>query len=81
MIGPVLPVNVGIAQSKNHLGGGCMVLGLFLFWHFLSVWRADKSKARRDELRLVGLLLVMIGYLLRKSHDATATLCLLIAIG
>lgn len=76
-----VPINVGIAQSKNHLGGGCMVLGLFLYWHFLRVWRADKSKARRDELRLVGLLLVMIGWLLHKSHDATATLCLLIGIG
>jgi O-antigen ligase len=76
-----VPINVGIAQSKNMLGGSCMVLGLFLFWHFLCVWRADKSKARRDELRLVGLLLVMIGWVLRKSHDATATLCLLIGIG
>ena len=73
--------NVGIAQSKNMLGGSCMVLGLFLFWHFLRVWHADKSKARRNELRLVGLLLVMIGWLLHKSHDATATLCLLIGIG
>jgi len=76
-----LGLNVGITQGKNHLGGGCLVLGLFFIWHFVRTWRTDKSKARRDELRLVGLLLVMIAYLLRKSHDATATLCLLIAIG
>ena len=73
-------MNVGISQSKNALGGGCLVLGLFFIWHFLRTWRAEKSKARRNELRLVGVLLFMIAYLLRKSHDATATLCLLIAM-
>ena len=76
-----LAVNVGITQSKNMLGGSCLVLGFFFICHFLRTWRSEKSKARRDELRLVGLLLVMIAYLLRKSHDATATICLLIAIG
>ena len=75
-----LPVNVGITQSKNMLGGSCLVLGFFFIWHFVRTWRTDKSKARRDELRLVGVLLFMIAYLLRKSHDATATICLLIAI-
>jgi exopolysaccharide production protein ExoQ len=75
-----MPINVGITQSKNMLGGGCLVLGLFFVWHFLRTWRAEKSKVRRDELRLLGILLVMIAYLLRKSHDATATLCFLIAI-
>ena len=75
-----LAVNVGIAQSKNALGGGCMVLGLFFIWHFLRTWRAEKSKARRNELRFLSVLLVMIAWLLRKSHDATATLCLLIAV-
>ena len=75
-----LAVNVGIAQSKNALGGGCLVLGLFLTWHFLRTWRAEKSKARKNELRLVGVLLFMIAYLLRKSHDATAMLCMLIAM-
>jgi O-antigen ligase len=75
-----LAMNVGISFNKNMLGCVCLVLGLFLLWHFLRTWRAEKSKARRDELRLVGVLLLMIAYLLQKSHDATATICLLIAI-
>jgi len=75
-----LAVNVGITQSKNMLGCGCLVLGFFFVWYFLQTWRAEKSKGRRDELRLLGGLLVMIAWLLRKSHDATATLCLVIAI-
>jgi hypothetical protein len=76
-----LAANVGITQSKNMLGGVCLVVGFFFIWHFLRIWRTEKSKARRDELRLVGVLVIMTLYLLRKSHDATATLCLLIAIG
>ena len=75
-----LLMNAGIAQSKNGLGCVCLILGFFLVWYFLKTWRSEKSKARRDELRLLGGLLVMIAWLLRKSHDATATLCLLIAI-
>jgi exopolysaccharide production protein ExoQ len=75
-----LAVNVGITQSKNAMGGMCMVLGLFFVWYFMKTWRTEKSKARRDELRLVGVLLLMIAYCLRKSHDATATICLMIAI-
>ena len=75
-----MAVNVGITQAKNTLGGGCLVVGLFFIWHFVKIWRTEQSKARRDELRLLGVLLLMIAYLLRKSHDATATLCFLIAI-
>jgi exopolysaccharide production protein ExoQ len=75
-----LPVNVGVTQSKNMLGCGCLVLGLFFVCLLMKVWRTEKSRARRDELRLLGLLLLMDAYLLRKSHDATATLCLLMAI-
>ncbi len=75
-----LAVNCGITQSKNALGGTCLMFGLFFVWYFLKTWRTDKSKARRDELCLIGILLFMTAYLLRKSHDATATLSLLIAI-
>jgi O-antigen ligase len=72
--------NCGIAQDKNGLGAVCLLLGLFFVWYFLKTWRTDKSKARRDELLLIGVLLAMIAYLLRKSHDATAALSLLIAL-
>ena len=47
-----LAVNCGITQSKNALGGICLILGLFFVWYFLKTWRAERSKARRDELRL-----------------------------
>ena len=74
-----LAMNNGIAQNKNGLGGACFVLGYFLVWHFMRTWRTEKGKARKHELRLLFVLLLMAAYLLRKSHDATASLCLLIA--
>jgi exopolysaccharide production protein ExoQ len=71
-----LAMNCGIAQNKNGLGGVCLVLGYFLIWHFMRTWRTEKGKARKHELRLLFVLLFMVAYLLRKSHDATASLCL-----
>jgi len=75
-----VPIDCGIAQSKNQLGAICMLLGLFFFWSLLQTWRAPKSKGRRHELYLIGGLLFMIGWLLWKAHSATSTLSLLIAI-
>jgi exopolysaccharide production protein ExoQ len=75
-----LPINCGITQSKNQLGAVCMLLGLFFFWWLLQIWRAPKSKDRRNELYLIGGLLVMIGWLFWKAHSATSALSLLIAV-
>jgi O-antigen ligase len=75
-----LAVNVGISQSKNTLGCVCLILGVFFVWFFVKTWRTEKSRARRDELRLLAGLLLMDAYLLRKSHDATATLCFAMAL-
>ena len=75
-----LPMNTGIAQSKNTLGCICLVLGFFFFWHFLMTWRSQRDLARRNELRLVGGFLLMIGWLFWKASSATSLLSLLIAV-
>ena len=75
-----LSANSGISHDKNGLGCGCLVLGLFFFCHLLTTWSTRRDIVRRNELRLIIAFLIMIAWLLRKSHDATATLCLLIAI-
>jgi exopolysaccharide production protein ExoQ len=72
--------NTGVAQSKNTLGCGCLVFGLFFFWQVLKTWRSPRSIFRRDELRLLGGLLLMIAYLFWKARSATSVLSLLIAI-
>ena len=73
-------MNIGISSDKNMLGAICLVLAMFLFWHFLQVWRREKSIRRRDELRWIVFFLLMIAYLLRHAHSATSTVSLLIGI-
>lgn len=72
--------NCGIADGKNQLGSICLFVGFFFVWHLLQVWRTEKGKARRDELLLIGSFLLMIAWLLRKAHSATALVSLLVAI-
>ena len=75
-----LATNCGITQGKNILGCVCMILGFFFFWHLLQTWQADKSKTRRNELRLIGGFLLMISWLFYKSQSVTALICLLVGV-
>jgi exopolysaccharide production protein ExoQ len=75
-----LASNRGLNYNKNGLGAVCMVMGYFFFWQLLQVWRLKRGKSRRDKLILLGGLLLMVGYLLRKAHSMTPTLSLLIGI-
>lgn len=68
----------GVAQSKNELGTDCLILGLFFFWHLLQTWRTERSRARREELLLIGGFLYMIWWLLRTCESSTSLLCLLV---
>jgi O-antigen ligase len=70
----------GISVGKNGLGEDCLLLGFFFFWHLLQTWRTERNTQRRNELWLIAGFLIGILYLLRLSHSATATICLLLAI-
>jgi len=70
----------GISVGKNGLGTDCLILGFFFFWHLLQTWRTERNTQRRNELRLIAGFLIGILYLLRLSHSATSTICLLVAI-
>jgi exopolysaccharide production protein ExoQ len=72
--------NNGVTHGKNQLGLLCLFLGFFLLWHWLKIWRAEKNKARRDELILTGGLFLMIAWLFSKAHSATSFLSFLIAV-
>jgi len=72
--------NRGLNYNKNGLGAVCMVMGYFFCWRLLQVWRQKRGKHRRDELLLIGGLLLMAAYLLRKAHSMTPTLSLLIGL-
>jgi len=75
-----LPVIAGISVGKNSLGMDCLILRFSFFWHLLQTWRTERDTQRRNELWLIVGFLIGILYLLRLSHSATATICLLVAI-
>jgi O-antigen ligase len=74
------PMNNGINLSKNELGGMCMILGFFFFWHLLQTLRTEKSRARRNELFLIGGFLYMIWWLLSGADSATSLMSLLLGM-
>jgi exopolysaccharide production protein ExoQ len=73
-------ITQGISVGKNGLGTDCLILGFFFFWYLLQTWRTERNTQRRNELRLIAGFLIGILYLLRLSHSATSTICLLVAI-
>lgn len=72
--------NCGVASGKNALGCACLILGFVFLPHLLQVLRTEKSKSRRNELRLTVGLLLLIGYCLVKAHSATSWIALLIGL-
>jgi exopolysaccharide production protein ExoQ len=73
-------MNRGVALSKNSLGSDCLIFCLFFLWHFLRTWRMPHDIIRRNELRLILLFSVMIGWLTWKAHSATSLLSLLLGV-
>jgi exopolysaccharide production protein ExoQ len=65
-------MNSGVTIHKNLLGCDAMILGLFFFWHWLNVRQMEKSRARRDELVLIGAFACMIAWLLVKARSSTS---------
>ncbi len=66
-------------QSRICLAWIFLLSGAFFFWHFLKVWRQEKSKERRNELILIGVFWCMIGWLFHEAHSATSVVAFLIA--
>jgi hypothetical protein len=62
----------GITTNKNLLGCDGFILGLFFLWHFLRVRKREPGLARRSELGLCLLFLVMIGWLLHLAQSSTS---------
>jgi exopolysaccharide production protein ExoQ len=75
-----LATNNGVAQTKNMLACMLMLLGLFFFWHFLQVLRAERGPMRRKELLLIAGFGFMILWLFRMVHSATSLTCLMVGM-
>ena len=72
--------NCGIAGGKNELGGLCLILAIFFIWQLLQVLQTKRNAVWRRELLLIGSLLLMIGYCLKKAHSSTSTLSLALGV-
>ena len=70
--------STGITTGKNMLGADCMILGFFFFWHLLQTWQTDRSRWRRNELRLIAGFLIGIWWLFSRAHSATSVTSLFI---
>jgi exopolysaccharide production protein ExoQ len=74
------PMNTGITTNKNSLGFDCLIVGLFFSWYLLQSLKAEKSKARRNELFLILGFLIMIWWLLLGAHSSTSLVSLLLGM-
>jgi O-antigen ligase len=74
------PAYCGVMFNKNSLGLVCFVLGAFLFWYFLRVWRMERSRQRRNELIWLTVLLLLIGRLLIMAQSSTSLVSLVVAV-
>jgi exopolysaccharide production protein ExoQ len=73
-------VNTGITTNKNALGGDCLILGFFFFWHWLQTWPRKRGKPRRNELLLTGGLLMAVWWLLSMAHSSTSLVSLFVGV-
>lgn len=72
---------VGVATSKNELGGICLLFGVASLWCFLEAYR-DKGGARRTRRLLAhGMVLAVVMWLFKMSSMMTALSCFLMAGG
>lgn len=70
--------NTGITTDKNLLGINCLILGYVLIWQLIKTLQLPKSKERRDELALCGVLLWMNFWLFFISDSKTPLVALLL---
>lgn len=68
---------VGPTTSKNMLGAMCLVSGLVFFWDTVTRW-SDRHPQRARWIFVNLSFIVMTLWLLRKSHSATSSACLVI---
>lgn len=66
------PTNLGVGLTKNDLGYGCMVFGIFSVWMLLAPREGDSPALRRREVAFAVVLLSMAVWLLYMADSATS---------
>ncbi len=67
----------GVAEHKNSLGAGVMVLGVIILWDLLESRQAGGPKTSLQKACQIGIFLNVL-YLLVIAHSATAQFCFII---
>jgi len=75
-----IPYYQGVTTSKNMLGQLCLVLGFFLFWSMLTMWRKRDLSFDKKEMFINLLFFAMILWVLNKANSATSLMCLIVGI-
>jgi O-antigen ligase len=75
------PVNIGVTTNKNMLGMTLFICGLSLLWALLEKWEARLAGPKWKRLTGDFLLALMVLYLLRQTHSATAVACTVLGSG
>ena len=70
---------MGVANSKNELGGVCMLFGLGAVWRLVQLWRESGKRRSRKPLFAQAVLLVFVVALFWTAHTMTALVCFLLA--
>jgi exopolysaccharide production protein ExoQ len=73
-----VPEYVGVATTKNTLGGLCLVAGLALFWDTLMRWPERRQRRTRRIILLNACFLAMTIWLLKMSNSATSRTCFIL---
>lgn len=73
-------MNIGITGGKNELGSMSLLFGVFVFWHLLQAVRSRGQRWWRKEVLLTAVLLILIGYCLKRSNSSTSMLTFLFSL-
>ena len=68
----------GVTTQKNSLGETVFVLGLFLLWDFVAIYKGENRKGKKQQLAIRAGMLLMGLWLLVTCDSQTSMLCLVL---
>jgi exopolysaccharide production protein ExoQ len=68
----------GVTMGKNLLGMICMIYGIGTVWRLITVYREPRSRYRKRELWVHGVMLFLVIWLLSMAKSMTSNSCLAI---
>jgi exopolysaccharide production protein ExoQ len=70
----------GVTTNKNNLGRLCLICGLILFWHGVTLWHSKNISEDKKQTALNTLFLIMTTWLLIQSNSMTSLSSFVVAV-